>query len=140
MFYDYAVIGKGLIGSAAVRYLSQSSSSVVLIGPDEPVGDWRNHDGVFASHYDQGRITRLLDPSIEWGVWAHRSIAEYAAIEKASGIRFYYPCGGVLAGQASVPASRIDQVEEDLLAEKMKIKFISDDLDKTFDDMLKMVF
>ena len=33
---------------------------------------------------------------------------------------------------------RIDQVEEDLLAEKIKIKHISDDLDKTFDDMIKM--
>ena len=28
------------------------------------------------------------------------------------------------------------QVEEDLLAEKLKIKHVSDDLDKTFDDML----
>ena len=30
---------------------------------------------------------------------------------------------------------RIDQIEEDLLSEKLKIKAISDDLDKTFDDM-----
>ncbi|MEM7539565.1 MAG: FAD-dependent oxidoreductase [Chloroflexota bacterium] len=111
MIYDYAVIGKGLIGSAAARYLSQSSDSVVLIGPDEPAGDWRNHNGVFASHYDQGRITRLLDPSIEWGLWAYRSIAEYAAIEKASGIRFYHPCGGVQAGLDDADSS-IARVEE----------------------------
>jgi len=31
---------------------------------------------------------------------------------------------------------RIDQIEEDLLSEKLKIKAISDDLDKTFNDML----
>ncbi len=31
---------------------------------------------------------------------------------------------------------RIDQVEEDLLNEKMKIKFVSDDLNKIFSDML----
>merc|ERR550519_2277420 len=31
---------------------------------------------------------------------------------------------------------RIDQIEEDLLTEKMKIKSVSDDLDKTFTDML----
>lgn len=31
---------------------------------------------------------------------------------------------------------RIDQVEEDLLGEKMKIKRISDDLNVTFDNML----
>ena len=33
---------------------------------------------------------------------------------------------------------RIDQVEEDLLAEKYKIKKISDELNQTFDDMLNM--
>merc|ERR1740123_505359 len=33
---------------------------------------------------------------------------------------------------------RIDQVEEDLLAEKMKIKKVSDELNQTFDDMLNM--
>ena len=31
----------------------------------------------------------------------------------------------------------IDQIEEDLLAEKMKIKAVSDDLDQTFTTMLK---
>eukprot|EP00092_Neocalanus_flemingeri_P089210 GFUD01112867.1.p1 GENE.GFUD01112867.1~~GFUD01112867.1.p1 ORF type:complete len:106 (+),score=44.56 GFUD01112867.1:30-320(+) len=33
---------------------------------------------------------------------------------------------------------RIDQVEEDLLGEKMKIKRVSDELNQTFDDMLNM--
>merc|ERR1712018_978043 len=33
---------------------------------------------------------------------------------------------------------RIDQTEEDLLAEKMKIKKISDELNQTFDDMLNV--
>ncbi|MDX1524262.1 MAG: FAD-dependent oxidoreductase, partial [Anaerolineae bacterium] len=100
---QYAVIGKGMIGSAAGRYLSQASDQVVLIGPDEPAGDWRSHDGVFASHYDQGRITRALDSTIEWAVWAQRSIATYADLEAASGIRFYYPCGSVQVGLADAP-------------------------------------
>ena len=33
---------------------------------------------------------------------------------------------------------RIDQVEEDLLSEKYKIKRISDELNQTFDDMINM--
>merc|ERR1719447_1108188 len=33
---------------------------------------------------------------------------------------------------------RIDQVEEDLLTEKYKIKKISDDLNQTFEDMINM--
>jgi len=33
---------------------------------------------------------------------------------------------------------RIDQVEEDLLAEKYKIKKVSDELNQTFEDMINM--
>ena len=33
---------------------------------------------------------------------------------------------------------RIDQVEEDLLGEKYKIKKVSDDLNQTFDNMINM--
>ncbi|MEM7126002.1 MAG: FAD-dependent oxidoreductase [Chloroflexota bacterium] len=96
--YEYAVIGKGLIGSAAARYLSQESDSVVLIGPDEPQGDWSKHDGVFASHYDQGRITRCMDRSLAWGIWGLRSIEAYPEIETQSGIRFHHACGSVCVG------------------------------------------
>jgi len=100
MMFDYLVIGAGLIGSAAVRYLSQGSNKVALIGPDEPA-DWVNHEGVFASHYDQGRIARVLSSDRVWAVLAQRSIAEYRAIETQSGIPFYVPCGGVQVGLQS---------------------------------------
>ena len=33
---------------------------------------------------------------------------------------------------------RIDQIEEDLLNEKLKIKKLSDEVDSTFDDMLRV--
>ena len=99
--YDYAVVGNGMIGAAAGRYLSQTSDSVVMIGPDEPPGDWRAHDGVFASHYDQGRITRELDSTIEWAIWAQRSLAAYAELEAKSGIKFYHPCGCIQVGLAN---------------------------------------
>ena len=55
--YDYIVVGKGLMGAAAARHLSAHSSSIALIGPDEPP-DRAAHAGVFGSHYDEGRITR----------------------------------------------------------------------------------
>jgi len=96
--YECAVVGKGMIGSAAARYLSQWSDAVVLIGPDEPQGDWSAHAGVFASHYDQGRITRCMDRSLAWGLWAMRSIEAYPQIEAQSGIRFHHACGSVCVG------------------------------------------
>jgi len=94
--YDYIVIGKGLISSAAARYLSKESKQVALVGPDEPADwtDWTGHEGVFASHYDQGRITRILDADLEtWGTLAKSSIEAYGELERKSKIKFHYPVG-----------------------------------------------
>ncbi|MBK8985009.1 MAG: FAD-binding oxidoreductase [Chloroflexi bacterium] len=113
--FDYIVIGKGLMGAAAVRYLSQLTPNVAVVGPDEPAewanypGDWASPPGVFASppgvfasppgvfasHYDQGRITRRLSDDAVWSALAQRAIGQYAYLEKASGLSFYWPVGGL---------------------------------------------
>ena len=90
--FDYLVVGKGLMGSAAARHLSRSGASVAIIGPDEPT-QVADHEGVFASHYDQGRITRLLSRDLVWAELAHRAIEQYATLEAESGITFYYNRG-----------------------------------------------
>ena len=105
--FDTIVIGKGLIGSAAIRYLSEHSPNVAAIGPDEP-DDWTTHQGVFASHYDQGRITRILDVDPVWALLAKRSIAQYRTIEANSGINFYTQSGGL---QINYNLERVDQIE-----------------------------
>ncbi len=92
-----AVIGRGLIGSAAARHLAKDGCDVTLIGPSEPK-DKANHDGVFASHYDEGRITRALDPSLFWSDVTVASIARYAEIESDSGVSFFTPSGAMIAG------------------------------------------
>ena len=81
-----------MIGAAAARHLAKGGHDVTLIGPGEP--DARsNHTGVFASHYDEGRITRLLDPHPVWEELAAASLGRYAEIEAESGIAFYAPVG-----------------------------------------------
>lgn len=105
-----AVIGRGLIGSATARHLARAGHDVVLIGPDEPP-EKASHRGVFASHYDEGRITRGLDPAPFWSRVSRASIARYAEIEAASGIRFYTERGVVMAGpEGSAPMGRIGEV------------------------------
>ena len=95
--FDVAVVGKGLMGSAVARHLAVSGIKVALIGPNEPEAK-KDHNGVFASHYDEGRITRSLDGNADWGLLSHRSISRYAAIEEASGISFFSDVGAIMAG------------------------------------------
>jgi sarcosine oxidase len=92
--YDVAVVGNGMFGAAATRHLSARGLRVVAVGPDEPA-DWKTHKGVFASHYDQGRITRVIDADPVWARLAERSIAVYPELEAKSGITFHYRSGGV---------------------------------------------
>lgn len=92
-----AVIGRGLIGAAAARHLAEAGHDVVLIGTPEPE-DKASHDGVFASHYDSGRITRGLDPDPFWSRVSLASIARYRDIEARSGIPFYNEVGLLMVG------------------------------------------
>ncbi|MEX0277416.1 MAG: NAD(P)/FAD-dependent oxidoreductase [Ruegeria sp.] len=86
------VIGRGLIGSAAARHLAEHQDGIACIGPDEP-DDRDMHTGVFASHYDEGRMTRYVDPTPEWSITAGHSIRRYRDLEDRSGITFYAPVG-----------------------------------------------
>ncbi len=95
--FDLLVIGKGLMGTAAARYLREFGAETAVLGPDEPQNQ-QTHDGVFASHYDQGRITRRLSKDMTWATLAHRSMAQYRALEARSGIQFYEPTGGLYVG------------------------------------------
>ncbi|MBC6443460.1 MAG: FAD-binding oxidoreductase [Rhodobacteraceae bacterium] len=87
-----AVIGRGLIGSAAARHLAENMDGIACIGPDEPENH-QAHTGVFASHYDEGRMTRCGDPTPEWSITAGQAIRRYRDLERRSGIRFYSPVG-----------------------------------------------
>ena len=90
-----AIVGRGMIGASAARHLAKAGHDVTLIGPAEPE-DRAGHEGVFGSHYDEGRITRLLDPHPVWQEMAARSIARYAEIEAESGISFYSEVGHII--------------------------------------------
>jgi sarcosine oxidase len=95
--FKYIIIGRGMMGAAAARHLSQSTDGVALIGPDEPT-DPKQHQGVFASHYDEARITRTIDPDGVWALLANRSIARYRDLERESGVEFYHEVGCLMVG------------------------------------------
>ncbi|MBX4866831.1 FAD-binding oxidoreductase [Rhizobium bangladeshense] len=93
--FKYIIVGRGLMGAAAARHLARRADGVAVIGPDEPV-DCKAHTGVFASHYDEGRITRTIDPDCNWALLANRSIGRYGQIASESGIDFYREVGCVV--------------------------------------------
>lgn len=108
-----AVIGRGLIGSAAARHLSAAGYDVTLVGPSEPT-DFATHKGTFASHYDEGRITRGLDPDPFWSAVSRASIARYAEIAHQSGIRFYHEVGVLMTGPSDhAPIRDVERIAQD---------------------------
>ena len=105
---DFAVVGRGLMGTACAYYLAHAGCDVVFIGPDEP-DDAPRHDGPFGSFHDAGRITRAIAHDPVWARLALRSIARYGALEQQSGISFFDPCGAMVAGPSAGPMAEMAQ-------------------------------
>lgn len=91
MTFDIIVIGRGLIGSAAAKYLSKSQKNVALIGPDE--AKVVKEGTVFASHYDQARVQRIIGKDAVWTLLNQQSAAQYEAMEKETNIQFHSDVG-----------------------------------------------
>ncbi|MEM9320264.1 MAG: FAD-binding oxidoreductase [Pseudomonadota bacterium] len=138
--HKIAVIGRGLIGSAATRHLAERMGGVLCIGPDEPESR-ANHCGVFASHYDEGRMTRFVDPWPEWAITAGQSIQRYRELEHRSGIDFYTPAGYLglgypgstyndrCAATAAAHGIRIERVDTDSLRQRYPFLSVEDGVD-----------
>ena len=89
--YDSFIIGKGMIGSAAAKYLSRSGENVAITGPDESTA---LKDGVvFSSHYDQSRIQRIIGKDDTWTRLNQQAVDEYPTLEHSTGIRFHSDIG-----------------------------------------------
>ncbi|MBT6598053.1 MAG: FAD-binding oxidoreductase [Bacteroidetes Order II. Incertae sedis bacterium] len=85
---DTIVVGAGLVGSAAAKYLAKAGAKVLVLGAVKG-----SDDHVHSSHYDEARVTRRMDPDPVWGLLGLKAIEAYANIEHQSGIPFHTPCG-----------------------------------------------
>ena len=109
--FEYIVIGNGLFGSAAARYLSQESKDVAVIGPDEPK-DELTHDGVYASHYDERRMVRILGRSRIGSEIGRMAMDNYRMLEEKSGIPFYEPVGCLIVNSDDVQDNNLEPPRE----------------------------
>jgi len=106
MQVDIAIVGAGLVGSAAFRYLSQNQYQTVLIGPKHVDGSsiaGNSDNPVVTSSSDEGRIARTLEADHVWVKLAIASMARYRSIEKKADMTFYERCRCVCAAPANHP-------------------------------------
>ena len=93
---DYAIVGAGLFGSAAAKYIAQNvraGETVCLIGPDCPGPNGRRVGSTrlaFGADDDEGRIVQCdADPDLVYGSLARKSIERFKQIAADSGVEFY---------------------------------------------------
>ena len=104
------VVGNGLIGSAAARWLTEFGAEVVVVGPSEPV-DHSTHQGVFSSHYDEGRLVSVYGSDATWSEIARQAIGEFAGLERRSGVPFHHPVGRLSVAAAEGHESVLSRAE-----------------------------
>src|SRR5665213_255031 len=124
MIYDSVVIGRGLIGSSAAKYISRFQKNVALIGPDEETAF--KEGIVFASHYDQARIQSIVGKNEIFTLLNQQSANEYSALEEESGTRFHSKEGCLIVNPAATDSYQNEYKE---LAKKIDVKY------KVFDNV-----
>jgi len=88
---DAVVVGAGLFGSAAAKYISSSGLKVAVIGACET--SKAGKATVFSSHYDEGRVQHQVDVDPTWTALNMHSVAQYDNLEKGSGVKFHTKSG-----------------------------------------------
>lgn len=112
---DVAVVGKGIVGSAAARHLSAAGLGVVLVGPDEPA-DRRAYRGPLAGHHDAGRLVRHTERGLLWATLADRAMRQFPGLEKETGIAFYRPVGSLALLRPGAVAERRAAIRAEIAA------------------------
>lgn len=120
MIYDSIIIGKGLIGSAAAKYLSKYQKNVALIGPGESTA--LQQGIIFSSHYDQSRIQRIIGKDETWTLLNQQSANEYAALERETGMHFHSGVGCLYVNPYGSDAY-IDKAQEQVKKIKQNYQF-----------------
>ncbi|GAA4483978.1 FAD-binding oxidoreductase [Rhodococcus olei] len=88
--FDVIVVGAGPLGAATARHLTEAGADVLVLGPDEPTR-FDNHEGVWAGHYDQGRMGHVLEVPLVASLLANRSIRRFPTLHEVTGIDFARP-------------------------------------------------
>ena len=97
--FEVAVVGRGMMGSACAWFLAEAGVNVLLVGQSEPA-DRKKHDGVFASHHDDTRIARIVDPNPVKAWLSHRALPQIRHLENLTGEKILHDVGHLWLGPA----------------------------------------
>jgi sarcosine oxidase len=100
--YEVVVVGAGMFGSAAGKYLSRAGADVLVIGPAEPDEATPIDQYSFGAYFDQARITRRLGWDPVWQALDARSLERFRDIEAESGSTFFSECGSLILMAKSI--------------------------------------
>jgi glycine/D-amino acid oxidase-like deaminating enzyme len=89
--FDVLVVGRGLLASATARHLVNQNLNVALIGPTEEQSS--NSKNVFASHYDNTRVQRIIAEDSLWTRLNLDSARSWQFLQDQTGIDFYQQNG-----------------------------------------------
>ncbi|MFI0352865.1 NAD(P)/FAD-dependent oxidoreductase [Actinomadura sp. 9N407] len=114
--YDVIVVGAGPIGSATARHLADRGHSTLVTGPDEPAG-FEDHRGLWAGHYDEGRLAHVLEVPLMTSLLAMRSIRRFADLRERTGVTFTVPAHSLsVMPRTMAGGSGADWFDRDILA------------------------
>lgn len=92
---EVAVVGAGMFGSAAAKYLSRAGADVTVIGPAEPRSREVARLPEVGAHGDEARIVRRMGWDRVWGAFDARSVERFRGMEAESGVGFFHECGAL---------------------------------------------
>jgi sarcosine oxidase len=124
--FEVVVVGAGMFGSAAAKYLSRAGADVLVIGPEEPAEGAPVDQRSFGAYFDEARITRRLGWDPVWQTGDARSLERFRGIEAESGVSFFHECGSLIVMAKSIGRRTGDilaQCEEDAIT----VERLSDD-------------
>lgn len=95
LYAEVVVVGAGMFGSAAAKYIGRAGADVLVIGAGQSHHVASASLPAFGAHFDEARIVRRLGWDLLWGTLDSRSAERLRTVEAESGVGFFSECGAL---------------------------------------------
>lgn len=106
--FDVAVVGGGIMGAAAARYLSREDITLAIVAPPEPAA---GQPGPFGAHHDVSRLAWVHHPDEVETELARRSMAAVPDIEALADQPVFSRSGQLFIAEPGLEPDRVAAFE-----------------------------